>query len=286
LTVAQHSEVNKMGIPNLAIVLGPNLLRPRHESMLRMVEDSRHVNGVMSSLLVHFDFLVLGTGPMPQEAVSTTETKDAGEGAEDTADGVMAAEERFASIREAQAGGGDDVPASLCPDFDLENPLSYATRKLKRIHAETQRPFDLKQMDAAQRQAERACLKYQLRNYDLAFQNRYGHFPSKKEKESLRPLYVRYRALSDMASPPQDASPSHDDQENVTPEESLVSPDASLEDLQARKTTLQKFLCQYETTFATQNRRPVEYLQDREPVQKEYAEYRMVKRRIHQLTGQ
>ena len=113
---------------------------------------------------------------MPQEAVSTTETKDAGEGAEDTADGVMAAEERFASIREAQAGGGDDVPASLCPDFDLENPLSYATRKLKRIHAETQRPFDLKQMDAAQRQAERACLKYQLRNYDLAFQNRYGHF--------------------------------------------------------------------------------------------------------------
>jgi hypothetical protein len=47
-----------MNEANLAIVLGPNLLRPRHESMLRMIEDARHVNGVIQSLLEEYEFLV------------------------------------------------------------------------------------------------------------------------------------------------------------------------------------------------------------------------------------
>lgn len=48
-----------MHLANLAIVLGPNLLRPRHESMLRMVEDSRHINGIIQSILEEYEFLVL-----------------------------------------------------------------------------------------------------------------------------------------------------------------------------------------------------------------------------------
>ena len=47
-----------MGIPNLAIVFGPNLLRPKNESMLRMIEDARFVNGIMKILLEEYDFLV------------------------------------------------------------------------------------------------------------------------------------------------------------------------------------------------------------------------------------
>ena len=43
---------------NLAIVFGPNLLRPKSESMLRLIEDARHVNGVTLSLLEQFEFLV------------------------------------------------------------------------------------------------------------------------------------------------------------------------------------------------------------------------------------
>lgn len=48
-----------MGMNNLAIVLGPNLLRPRHESMLRMVEDSRHVNGIILMILLDYNYLLL-----------------------------------------------------------------------------------------------------------------------------------------------------------------------------------------------------------------------------------
>ena len=48
-----------MHLANLAIVLAPNLLRPRHESMLRMTEDSRHVNGIIQSILEEYEFLVL-----------------------------------------------------------------------------------------------------------------------------------------------------------------------------------------------------------------------------------
>lgn len=47
-----------MSEPNLAIVFGPNLLRPHNESTLRMIEDARHVNSVTLALLEEFDYLV------------------------------------------------------------------------------------------------------------------------------------------------------------------------------------------------------------------------------------
>jgi hypothetical protein len=53
-----HAQINKMTLPNLAIVFGPNILRPRHESMLRMIEDARFVNGVLKALLEEYEFLV------------------------------------------------------------------------------------------------------------------------------------------------------------------------------------------------------------------------------------
>merc|ERR1712130_64336 len=99
----------------------------------------------------------------------------------------------------------------------------------------------------------------------------------------MRPLYVRYRALGDMSpevEDPTDAPAGEDD------EAEFITPETSLEELKARKATLQKFLCHYENAFATQYRRPVEYLQDREPVQKEYREYRALKRRIRALADQ
>lgn len=43
---------------NLAIVFGPNLLRPKSESVLRIIEDAKHVNGVTLSLIEEFEYLV------------------------------------------------------------------------------------------------------------------------------------------------------------------------------------------------------------------------------------
>lgn len=66
LRVAAQSDVNKMTFPNLAIVFGPNLLRPRHESMLRMIEDARHVNSLIKLLLEEYEFLIAGTSDKPK----------------------------------------------------------------------------------------------------------------------------------------------------------------------------------------------------------------------------
>lgn len=43
---------------NLAIVFGPNLLRPKSDSVLRIIEDAKHVNGVTLSLIEEFEYLV------------------------------------------------------------------------------------------------------------------------------------------------------------------------------------------------------------------------------------
>eukprot|EP01094_Clydonella_sp_ATCC50884_P014334 TRINITY_DN2471_c6_g1_i1.p1 TRINITY_DN2471_c6_g1~~TRINITY_DN2471_c6_g1_i1.p1 ORF type:complete len:629 (+),score=207.09 TRINITY_DN2471_c6_g1_i1:355-2241(+) len=66
LQVARNDSVNKMSLPNLAIVFGPNILRPKHESMLRMIEDARHVNGVLLNLCKEYAFLVTNTSMVPK----------------------------------------------------------------------------------------------------------------------------------------------------------------------------------------------------------------------------
>ena len=56
--MAEKSLTNKMTKANIAIVFGPNLLRPKHESMIKMIEDARHVNGVVKLFLEEFEYLV------------------------------------------------------------------------------------------------------------------------------------------------------------------------------------------------------------------------------------
>lgn len=73
---------------------------------------------------------------------------------------------------------GRAIPTPSPPEFDLENPLDFAIGKLKQIYHKESRPFNLDQMNPAQRKQERADIKWQLRNYDLAFQARYGHLVS------------------------------------------------------------------------------------------------------------
>ena len=55
---AIHKKVNKMSEQNLAIVFGPNLLRPKNDSVRRLIEDALFVNGVILALLQEFHFLV------------------------------------------------------------------------------------------------------------------------------------------------------------------------------------------------------------------------------------
>ena len=58
LRVSMHSEENKMSLSNLAIVFGPNLLRSQDDSIFRVIDDARHVNGITLALLEEFNYLV------------------------------------------------------------------------------------------------------------------------------------------------------------------------------------------------------------------------------------
>ncbi len=59
IQVKDKSEVNKMGIPNLATVFGPNLLVPPEKSVLQMVQDTPVINGIINSLIQDFDVIFL-----------------------------------------------------------------------------------------------------------------------------------------------------------------------------------------------------------------------------------
>ena len=54
--VVGHAPTNKMPIPNLAAVWGPNLLRPKVETAAQLA-DVVHVVGLVSMMIKHVDQL-------------------------------------------------------------------------------------------------------------------------------------------------------------------------------------------------------------------------------------
>ncbi|KAH3760629.1 Rho GTPase-activating protein 22 [Pelomyxa schiedti] len=58
--VASHSNENKMKAANLAIVFGPNILRPAGGDISVMLEDSNYANELMTFMLEHFTMLFKG----------------------------------------------------------------------------------------------------------------------------------------------------------------------------------------------------------------------------------
>jgi hypothetical protein len=86
-------------------------------------------------------------------------------------------------------------------------------------------------------------------------------------------LYERYRSLADVTE--------QEDEELPAPAipDPLVLPLEANEEykkLKEEKRSLQRYLHQYQMNFIAKNRRRMQYLQDREPVKKEYNEYKVV----------
>ena len=215
-----------MNFANLAIVLGPNILRPQHESTLRMIEDARHVNGIVRALLEEFDYLILvprlfisffspflpltrhhppkgitdkpkNTDLTPTEDDSKQETPEiiieVTEEPTSNKVGSMAARERLTAMREHST---PSIPCPATPEFDLSNPLEFAVNKLKAIAEEQSRPFDIANSDSLtpqQRIQEKNTVKWQLRNFDLAFQARYGHLVRLPSPSFIKPsIHLKY----------------------------------------------------------------------------------------------
>ena len=60
------------------------------------------------------------------------------------------------------------------PDFDLEKPLEFATRVIDQQRQLFGWPVELSKMSPQQLKEEKAFVKKQLRNFDLAFQAKTG----------------------------------------------------------------------------------------------------------------
>ena len=87
-----------------------------------------------------------------------------------------------AANRKLQVEGNneDEISVLICPDFDIDNPYSYAMDKLKAEQSRANRPSSPRQMSLKQLEEDKKDLKRILRDYDLAFQHRYGNFVSER----------------------------------------------------------------------------------------------------------
>jgi len=259
--VAAHAETNKMSEANLAIVFGPNLLRPRHESMLRMIEDARHVNAVIRALIEESEYLVTCTAEQPKSL-----TIDA---SSESSKGDSAAAPVVKMVAH---------PSMEVVDYDLARPLAYASRQLERMRTSANRPADVDHMSNVQLREEKAAVKRVLRNFDIAFKSLNGVSPNKQEKEPLRPLYDRYRSLSKLVE--QLGAESSSSKEAAAEEQ---KEELSYEELKKEKRSLQYRLHQYQQTFEQRYGRKVQFLEDRLPVQREYSRYKELKALLERM---
>lgn len=59
-------------------------------------------------------------------------------------------------------------------EFDLDQPLEYAIKKIQEFASEANRPLEIDQMTSEQLVEEKVCVKRQLRHFDTAFKAKYG----------------------------------------------------------------------------------------------------------------
>ncbi|KAJ4462413.1 putative rho GTPase-activating protein 17 [Paratrimastix pyriformis] len=85
-------------------------------------------------------------------------------------------------------------------DAFLREPLPVLEERLRVLRAAEGRPEDLAAYGSnmALVRAEKAAVKNELRHFDHTFQAVYGRLPLKEEKEPLRRLYSRYKALGQL----------------------------------------------------------------------------------------
>jgi hypothetical protein len=54
--IAANEAKTKMPPSNLAIVFGPNLAKPQQEELMKMMDDSKIINGAVSQMIERFEY--------------------------------------------------------------------------------------------------------------------------------------------------------------------------------------------------------------------------------------
>ena len=185
------------------------------------------------------------------------------------------------------------------PKSSLVNQHAMIHAKMDEKRKVAGRPNDLKLMTPSQLADEKLCIQKLL----LHFEETYGRPKTKDQKDTMRPIYDRYRKVKLALNKKTETGPSEGEKTptrannhlgdtwnvtmanttsvsgmelmNLTPEELT----RALSDLQDSKRVLRKSLRDYEKAFLSKHGRKV-LKEDRGPKEPEYNEYKQIKARI------
>ncbi|KAG9392250.1 rho GTPase-activating protein [Carpediemonas membranifera] len=82
------------------------------------------------------------------------------------------------------------------PADPITDPLGYASMHLVRARDGSSLPAMLEDMTEPQLKMEKSLIKLELRDYDRRYTLRTGQEPTRADKEPIRPLYQRYKAVN------------------------------------------------------------------------------------------
>ena len=186
------------------------------------------------------------------------------------------------------------------PKSSLVNQHAMIHAKMDEKRKLAGRPHDLKLMSHSQLADEKLCIQKLL----LHFEETYGRPKTKDQKDTMRPIYDRYRKVKLALNKKSDAGPTEGERTptqannnlgdtwnvtmgntasvtsgmeliNLTPEELLQK----MSELQDTKRVLRKSLRDYEKAFLNKHGRKV-LKEDRGPKEPEYNEYKQIKAKI------
>jgi len=140
---------------------------------------------------------------------------------------------------------------------------------------------------------EKKRVKNELKRYDSYFFSSYNRFPSRDEKEPMRPLYIYYKNLKQAITRAENSRGGTRGRAASTPvqkaepvpskEELKQEPIKRLERLKKKRGELRRKLEDYQTEFVRNHNRKIKYRQDIIDVEEDYNLYKSLKEEIHEL---
>ncbi|KAL7464745.1 hypothetical protein ACHAXS_005083 [Conticribra weissflogii] len=155
---------------------------------------------------------------------------------------------------------------------------------MKRIVEETK---DEAKAALADLKADKSNLKHQLQLFEVNFYRENGRMPEKRDKESVRHLYERYKAVKGQIDARKDRrhSESNDDAWSRSTANQSASSANNISALKKERKFLNLMIKTFEDDFYRKNNRKVSSLDDTLPMATYYRRYITVKKAIASLEG-